>query len=77
MTYSILICDCASCQKRIVVNPDCCPSIRVENGKPDPNGKREPICRDCFNQWNEIHRTAKGLKPIPLSPNAYEPLIIE
>ena len=45
-------------------NPVRVPSLMV-------NGRREPICEACFNRWNEIHRTSKGLAPQLLAPDAY------
>jgi hypothetical protein len=33
-------------------------------------------CESCFHQWNEIHRTRKGLDPLPLHPKAYEPKVV-
>lgn len=47
-------------------NPARVPSIRV-------NGSKEAICRSCFDRWNTIHRTSKGLPPVELDANAYEP----
>ncbi len=60
---------CVSCHKMIQFNPDKVPSIRPYN-----KGAREPLCKECFDKWNEIHRTSKGLEPIPLEKDAYEPL---
>ena len=58
---------CVACGVLIpIFNPVCVPSIRV-------NGEREPLCRTCFERWNQIHRTSKGLEPLPLNPNAYQP----
>jgi hypothetical protein len=47
-------------------NEDHVPSIPVD-------GVRQPLCRGCHAEWNRIHRTDKGLDPIPLHPDAYEP----
>ena len=58
---------CINCGTVISANPDKVPSIRVD-------GEREMLCRNCFDQWNEIHRISKGLDPIPLAPDAYKPL---
>ena len=33
----------------------------------------EPLGRGCFSQWNQIHRVSKGLEPVALHPQAYEP----
>ncbi len=63
--YMTLIAVCVGCEATIIgAHPDYCPSIRVE-------GVRHPICRDCFDRWNRIHRTDKGLEPEPLHPLAY------
>lgn len=57
---------CASCNRHLLFNPHLVPSVKVD-------GVREPICERCFDQWNSIHRTEKGLDPIPLDPQAYTP----
>lgn len=57
---------CVSCQSPISYHPDFVPSIRV-------NGSKEALCSACFDEWNRIHRTSKGLDPLPLHPEAYEP----
>ena len=67
MSMAIVIASCAACNRVVHANPYKCPSIRVE-------GKREPICKACFNKWNQIHRTSKGLEPVPLHPDAYQPI---
>ena len=56
---------CVACGSTISFNPDHVPSIRVD-------GKKEPLCRGCFSQWNQIHRVSKGLEPVALHPRAYE-----
>lgn len=66
MAFMYALGSCCACGARIAFNPNKVPSLRV-------NGVREPICRACFEQWNQIHRTGKGLDPIPLQPDAYEP----
>lgn len=66
MAYMFVTGDCAACGKFIDYNPHHVPSIRVE-------GHRKAICEDCFHRWNKIHRTDKGLEPLPLHPDAYEP----
>jgi hypothetical protein len=55
---------CVGCQQIISYNPNKVPSLSV-------NGNREPICKKCFNKWNEIHRTSKGLEAVYLHPEAY------
>lgn len=66
MGYCFVVCNCGACHATIVANPNHCPTLRI-------NGVKEPICPGCFNVWNEIHRTSKGLEPIQLDPMAYEP----
>ncbi len=61
---------CAGCEEFISFNPDRVPSLRVE-------GKKEPICRNCFDRWNQIHRISKGLKPEELNPDAYSSQEVE
>ena len=69
--FAICLATCCACQKSMIANIKHAPSLRIKNGKPDPNGKREPVCETCFNLWNKIHRTDKGLEPVPLHPMAY------
>lgn len=64
--YVFLVCNCVACNAPIVANPMKCPSIRV-------GGERQPICKNCFNRWNQIHRISKGLPPEILNPDAYAP----
>ena len=64
--YMMVHTACVACSRVVGINPTHCPSLRV-------NGEREPICRVCFNEWNRVHRVARGLDPIPLHPQAYEP----
>ena len=66
MGYMMMVSPCVNCGKTLICNPDAVPSIRV-------NGTKEPLCENCFNEWNEIHRTSKGLEPVKLNPKAYEP----
>lgn len=64
--YMFCMGSCINCKRTITFNPNKVPSIRVA-------GEREPLCEACFAKWNEIHRTSKGLDPVPLHPDAYEP----
>ena len=64
--YMIALGNCANCGRLLSFNPHKVPSIRVA-------GKREPICRGCFDEWNQHHRISQGLDPVPLDPEAYEP----
>jgi len=66
MGYMFVIGACCSCGCRLSFNADKVPSLRL-------NGVREPLCAGCFGKWNEIHRVSKGLEPLPLNPDAYEP----
>ena len=66
MGHMLLVCNCINCGVLMGCNPNYVPSIRVD-------GKREPLCKDCFAAWNEFHRTSKGLEPVALHPEAYEP----
>jgi hypothetical protein len=60
---------CVACRKLISYHPDHVPSLPL-------HGVRCAICESCFHQWNEIHRTRKGLDPLPLHPKAYEPKVV-
>jgi len=67
MGVAFLTAYCAACGALIpCCNPHRVPSIRI-------NGRKEPICRSCADEWNRIHRTSKGLEAIPIQPGAYEP----
>ena len=66
MPYMVIAGDCVSCHALITFNPHFVPSLRV-------NGSREPLCASCHGRWNEIHRTSKGLEPVAIHPEAYEP----
>lgn len=56
---------CCSCGDRVTFDPDTVPSFRVE-------GVKRPLCRACFDRWNLLYRTNKGLPPVPLHPSAYK-----
>lgn len=66
---------CVACGTLFQFNPDSVPSIRVrfEAGRPvpDPAGQREPVCRSCFQKWNQI-RKAKGEPEMVEPRDAYE-----
>lgn len=63
--FGVLSYNCVACGAFVPNgHPDYVPSIRV-------NGERQPICRGCHDRWNTIHRTSKGLPPIPLHPEAF------
>lgn len=61
---------CGGCGNVICYNPDKVPSLRI-------NGDREPICEPCFNRWNTIHRTDKGLEAVYKHPDAYTPMRVD
>lgn len=67
MGYCYCVGFCIACKTPITFNPVRVPSLVV-------NGQREPLCERCFNRWNELHRTSKGLPPEPLLEGAYEPV---
>jgi hypothetical protein len=58
---------CINCGRAISFNPERVPSLRVA-------GVREPVCPPCFVEWNRIHRVSRGLDPVPMHPDAFEPL---
>lgn len=62
--FAIVLGYCVACAKQISFNPVKVPSLRV-------NGERRPLCMNCFDKWNVIHRINKGLVPLPLAPDAY------
>lgn len=64
--YAFIMGPCVACRRMIAYHPHKVPSLVV-------NGERRPLCEDCFNRWNEIHRTSQGLPAEPLNPDAYEP----
>ena len=59
-----MISPCVGCDNIVAANPNWCPSIKVK-------GKREPLCRNCFDLWNKVNRIDKGLDPVELHPDAY------
>lgn len=63
--FVFMVASCAACGVTIMCNPNMVPSLRVA-------GVREPICRGCFDRWNEIHRVSKGLEPVEPQAGAYE-----
>jgi hypothetical protein len=69
--------ECVACGATFDFNPDLVPSERVSHGPdgrrpPDPNGKREPLCRGCAEQANR-QRAENGLPLVPILPGAYSP----
>lgn len=73
MGYMIATSGCFCCKRLFAYNPDTVPSVRVNaQGQADPNGEREPICRACVEKANVI-RKERGMQPINIRPDAYEP----
>lgn len=66
MGYAMAMGPCIGCGRLFSFNPVAVPSAVVD-------GVREPICRDCVERANPI-RIAKGLEPIVIRPDAYEPV---
>ena len=66
--YMMCFGGCCNCQRLISFNAGHVPSLPV-----GPGGSREPLCADCFDLWNKVHRINKGLEPEPLHPKAYAP----
>ena len=64
MAYVFVVSPCVACGLTITFNPARVPSLPV-------NGVREPLCRECFDKWNQIHKTSKGLEPIQPHPDAW------
>lgn len=64
----VVICygSCIGCHRPFSFNPMKVPS----NGA--ITGKREPICRTCFDAIN-TYRKSQGQEPFALDPEAYEP----
>jgi len=67
MGYLMLYTACGACGATMLCNPDKVPSLR-----PGGEGEKLPLCRNCFERWNDIHRRQKGLEPVPLLDGAYE-----
>jgi hypothetical protein len=61
--YSIVIGACINCRRTFGFNPYHVPSLVID-------GQREPLCRDCFARWCELHPELAR----PLHPEAYEPI---
>ena len=66
MGYAIVFAPCIRCNNISGFNPRYVPSIRI-------NGVREPICRECIPEVNEMRKEA-GTEPIVPHPDAYEPI---
>ena len=75
MGYAQVFGSCVGCGKTFAYNPHRVPSLRVnaKTGQEDSNAPRQPICRACVEEANPI-RVKKGLPPIEINPDAYEPI---
>lgn len=75
MAYMSWIGNCIGCGQMFSFNPERVPSIRMsrtgEGWKLDPNGHREPVCRNCVERGN-AERRKRGMPEIPILPGAYE-----
>mgnify|MGYP000258131711 CR=1 FL=1 len=65
MGYVLAYGNCINCGTLFSFNPAKVPSIRVD-------GVREPVCRTCIEQANEVRRAA-GITELTILPDAYEP----
>ncbi|NTU81924.1 MAG: hypothetical protein HGA45_21525 [Chloroflexales bacterium] len=71
--YVLAMAPCISCGAMVLFDPDRVPSLRVNaQGRPDPNGLREPVCKTCWDR-RQAYRRAQGLPEEPLLPGAYGP----
>ena len=61
--YSIIVGGCINCGRTFTFNAHHVPSVTIE-------GKREPLCRDCFERWQALHPDVSYV----LHPDAYEPM---
>lgn len=66
MGYAIAMAPCVVCGRLFGFNPHRVPSAVVD-------GQREPICRPCVERANPL-RIAKGLEPIVIHSDSYEPI---
>ncbi len=80
MSYVSLVFECANCGHMDMANPELVLSIpaRREGGRfvPDPNGKREPICRFCAVQALERIRSGDpmltSVSPVLREPDYFD-----
>lgn len=71
MGYMLAMAKCCACPTVFAFNPERVPSIRLKDGKPDPAGEREPLCRPCAERLIQ-NLKARGLPFIPIPADAYE-----
>lgn len=71
--YVMALAPCVSCGALFFFDPDRVPSLRVNaQGQLDPNGRREPVCKNCWDR-RQAHRRSQGLPEETLLPGAYGP----
>ena len=61
MGYMMLMATCCNCTQPFMSNPELVPSLMID-------GKREPLCRACAEEWERIHNKSGTIRP-----GAYEP----
>lgn len=72
MAYMMAHSRCIRCGQLFSYNPELVPSIRLNaKRQPDPNGTREPICKECVERVNPL-RIKNGLDPIVILDGAYD-----
>ena len=76
MAVALLLFTCIACRRPDTGNPHKVPSVRVKMGAnglpcPNPNGTREPLCRNCAATLN-AKRVEAGLTPFPIHEDAYQ-----
>jgi len=67
---------CFGCERIFSFHPHKVPSIRIKDGKPDPAGDRQPICKECIDRINPI-RKKNGLPEIIYASDAYDAVLEE
>jgi len=68
MSYMFCFGNCINCRAPISFAPNKVPSIRF----PSPNGPKEPLCRGCAEQLNDMIEE-RGGERVPIQEGAYEP----
>ena len=64
MGYALAMGHCLVCRQVFSFNPVKVPSFRVD-------GTKEPVCRECIKQANEL-RIKNGVEPFIIPADAYE-----
>lgn len=62
MGYAFVLGQCGACRRTFTFNPLFVPSLN-----------NIPFCKDCIAKANVV-RAEKGLEPLVIHPEAYEPL---